>query len=142
MKPAGAPCVCLCTRARVCEYMCVCVRTNEIPSSPRCPHHSSPPSLQGVPGIPLPGNKTHPPPGPPICHVRAYLCACTSGGGVGWGGARASLFRESAKETVEKYHNKSVLEGEAAVLLFRWLIYGRRGLHIKTVCETSSVDTN
>lgn len=57
-------------------------------------------------------------------------------------GGGASLFRASAKDTVEKYHNKCVLEGEAAVVLFRWLIYGRRGLHIKTVCETSSVDTN
>lgn len=128
MKPAGAPCVCLCTRARVCEYMCVCVRTNEIPSSPRCPHHSSLPCLQGVPGIPLPGNKTHPPGASHLSRVRISVRLYVGGWG---GGARASLFRASAKETVEKYHNKSVLEGEAAVVLFRWLIYGRRGLHIK-----------
>lgn len=89
----------------------------------------------GGPWDPSAWKQNPPPPGPPICHVRAYLCACTSGGGVGWGGARASLFRESAKETVEKYHNKSVLEGEAAVLLFGWLIYGRRGFHFKTVCK-------
>lgn len=141
MKPAGAPCVCLCTRACVCECMCVCVRTNEIPSSPRCPHHSSLPCLQGVPGIPLPGNKTHPPRASHLSRARVSVRLYV-GGGVGWGRARASLFRASAKETVKKYHNKSVLEGEAAVVLFRWLIYGRRGLHIKTVCQTSSVDTN
>lgn len=94
----------------------------------------------GGPWDPSAWKQNPPPPGLPSV-TCARICALVRRG-VGWGGARASLFRASAKETVEKHHNKSVLEGEAAVLLFRWLIYGRRGLHIKTVSETSSVDTN
>lgn len=137
MKPAGAPCVCLCTPARVCECMCVCAHK-------RNPFLSTMPSSflstlsPGGPWDPSAWKQNPPPQGLPSV-TCACICALVRRG---WGGARASLFRASAKETVEKYHHKSVLEGEAAVVLFRWLIYGRRGLHIKTVCQTSWVDTN
>lgn len=126
--------VCVCARAHVYARICACVcaQTKNLPLHVALIIPLYLVSRGSLGSLCLETKPT--PPGLPSV-TCARICALVRRGG-------ASLFRASAKDTVEKYHNKCVLEGEAAVVLFRWLIYGRRGLHIKTVCETSSVDTN